>query len=146
MLYLVQGRTTHLKDEANMKEFPPFDDLVQMTDQEIQEFKDNYIEELLETSDSEDQKRRLRGLQFKIDMESRKAKTPLEACLKISGMMHESFERPKEALNDLSETMTGDDRGLSIIKETEIEDTELQKEIVSNVIELTLNRDPKNVP
>lgn len=33
---------------------------------------------------------RLRGLQFRIDMERRKAKTPLAACIRISNMMWDS--------------------------------------------------------
>jgi len=35
--------------------------------------------------------RRLRGLQFRIDMERRRARTPMGACLKISSMMWESL-------------------------------------------------------
>ena len=35
--------------------------------------------------------RRLRGLQFRIDMVRRRARTPMGACLKISSMMWESL-------------------------------------------------------
>lgn len=35
--------------------------------------------------------RRLRGLQFRIDMVRRRARTPMSACLKISSMMWESL-------------------------------------------------------
>ena len=35
--------------------------------------------------------RRLRGVQFRIDMERRRARTPLAACLKLSAMMWESL-------------------------------------------------------
>lgn len=38
--------------------------------------------------------RRLRGLQFRIDMERRRARTPLGACIKISAMMWDSFSGP----------------------------------------------------
>lgn len=35
--------------------------------------------------------RRLRGVQFRIDMERRRARTPLAACLRLSAMMWESL-------------------------------------------------------
>jgi CHAD domain-containing protein len=38
--------------------------------------------------------RRLRGLQFRIDMERRRARTPMGACLKISSMMWDSLVGP----------------------------------------------------
>lgn len=38
----------------------------------------------------EERQQRLRGLQFRIDMERRKAKTPLAACIRISNMMWDS--------------------------------------------------------
>ena len=34
--------------------------------------------------------RRLRGLQFRIDMERRRARTPMAACLRLSSMMWDS--------------------------------------------------------
>ncbi len=34
---------------------------------------------------------RLRGLQFRIDMERRRARTPMAACLKLSAMMWDSL-------------------------------------------------------
>ena len=36
-------------------------------------------------------RQRLRGLQFRIDMERRRAHTPLGACIRISGMMWDAF-------------------------------------------------------
>ncbi len=42
---------------------------------------------------------RLRGLQFRIDMERRKARTPLIACLRISSMMWDAV-LGKEGLRD----------------------------------------------
>ena len=35
--------------------------------------------------------RRLRGLQFRIDMERRRARTPMAACLRLSAMMWDSL-------------------------------------------------------
>jgi len=48
--------------------------------------------------------RRLRGVQFRIDMVRRRARTPMGACLKISSMMWESLlgrHGLKSALNAL---------------------------------------------
>ena len=46
--------------------------------------------------------RRLHGLQFRIDMERRRAKTPVSACLRISAMMWESFGKLQTSLQELS--------------------------------------------
>lgn len=45
-------------------------------------------------------RRKLRGLQFRVDMERRRAKSPMAACIAISGMMHDSFDKLRQALND----------------------------------------------
>jgi hypothetical protein len=37
------------------------------------------------------EQRRLRGLQFRIDMERQRARTPMAACLRISSMMWDSL-------------------------------------------------------
>lgn len=52
----------------------------------------------------ESKRRRLRGLQFRIDMERRRARTPMGACIKISSMMWDSLVGPEgltTALNSL---------------------------------------------
>jgi len=49
--------------------------------------------------------RRLNGLQFTIDMERQKAKTPLAACIKLSQMMHESLAQLQQALSNPEEYM-----------------------------------------
>ena len=43
---------------------------------------------------------RLRGLQFRIDMECRRAGNPLQACLRLSSMMWDSFHELKALLDD----------------------------------------------
>lgn len=49
-----------------------------------------------------DIQRRLRGLQFKVDVERGRATNPLSATLRISRMMWESFADLREQLNQLS--------------------------------------------
>jgi len=48
------------------------------------------IEEFLKQYPQSEQQR-LRGLQFRIDMERRRARTPMAACLRLSGMMWDSL-------------------------------------------------------
>ena len=62
-------------------------------------------------------RRKLRGLQFRIDMERRKARSPMAACISLSSMMHNSFDRLRDALNEAS-----DEDGIntpSIVKDVE---------------------------
>lgn len=61
------------------------------------------IEEFLGQFPASEQ-RRLRGLQFHIDMERRRARTPMAACLRLSAMMWDSLlgsEGLKSALDQL---------------------------------------------
>lgn len=48
----------------------------------------------------EDVRRRLEGLQFRINMELRRARTPEARFIKISSMMHESFAELNHCLNN----------------------------------------------
>lgn len=81
---------------------PEFDMLAEMAKNNPEEFeklRETLIEDLINSARTSSQ-RRLRGLQFQIDMARKKAKTPLAACISISGMMHESFADLRLLLND----------------------------------------------
>ncbi|MCW5626511.1 MAG: DUF3135 domain-containing protein [Burkholderiales bacterium] len=54
----------------------------------------------------ERERQRLRGLQFRIDMERQRSSNPLGACVRISRMMWERFNDLQHALEDLGHTMT----------------------------------------
>lgn len=84
-----------------MRKLPEFDDLVKMSKEDLEVLRKEYIEEIINSARTEDQKRRLRGLQFKIDMEREKAKNPMDACIKISKMMHDSFVELRDKLKEL---------------------------------------------
>jgi Protein of unknown function (DUF3135) len=56
----------------------------------FEEKRQALIEEFLREVPPPDQQR-LRGLQFRIDMERRRARTPMAACLKLSSMMWDSL-------------------------------------------------------
>ena len=60
---------------------------IQLSDQIIQDAPPSY-------------RRKLRGLQFRIDMEIRRARSHMAACIAISGMMHDAFDKLRQALNE----------------------------------------------
>lgn len=55
--------------------------------------------------DSEQQ--RLRGLQFRIDMERQRASNPLSACIRINKMLMDQFTLLRGALNELTNEVQG---------------------------------------
>jgi len=80
---------------------PDFDSLAKMAKQNPQEFealREKLVEQAI-ASAKESNQRRLRGLQFQIDMTRQKAKTPLAACIQISSLMHDSLAELRDYLN-----------------------------------------------
>jgi hypothetical protein len=51
---------------------------------------------------SDADQRRLRGLQFRIDMERRRARTPMAGCIRLSSMMWDSVVGPNGLRNALN--------------------------------------------
>jgi Protein of unknown function (DUF3135) len=83
-------------------ELPDFDRLVEMAKNrpdELEALRDALIAEAIASARSGN-RRRLRGLQFQIDMARKKAKTPMAACIRISALMHESLAELRAHLND----------------------------------------------
>jgi hypothetical protein len=83
-----------------------FDDLAMLAKQNPQEFealRTKLCNQLIDSA-PEPQRRRLRGLQFQVDMERRKAATPMAACIRISEMMHASFDELRDVLNEATGT------------------------------------------
>jgi hypothetical protein len=57
-----------------------------------------------------DCRQRMRGLQFRIDLERRRARTPLKACMRISSLMWQSVmgeDGLLDALNGMGRTLQG---------------------------------------
>jgi hypothetical protein len=50
---------------------------------------------------------RLRGLQFRIDMERQRASNPLSACIRINKMMMDQFTTLRGALDELKSEVEG---------------------------------------
>lgn len=72
---------------------PNFDSLVEMAQKSPEKFESLRTRMIKEVIDGARGtcKQRLKGLQFNIDMEIRRAKTSMASCIKISQMMHESL-------------------------------------------------------
>ena len=83
------------------REFPCFDELVKLakTDPEkLNEIRRQATSELIDNAPVQYQ-RRLRGLQFQIDMELRRAKSAMDGCVRVSNMMHDSLWKLRDQLN-----------------------------------------------
>lgn len=81
---------------------PEFDQLREMAQKDpegLERLRVQLCDQLIQSA-PEAYRRKLRGLQFRVDMERRRAKTPMAACIAISGMMHDSFDRLRQVLNE----------------------------------------------
>lgn len=84
---------------------PDFDELAEMAQQnpdQLEALRLQMIEETISQAE-EHKQRKLRGLQFHIDMEIRRAKSPMAACIKISEMMHHSLQNLRASLTSDAE-------------------------------------------
>lgn len=55
---------------------------------------------------SPEHQQRLRGLQFRIDVERQRSSSPMGACVRINRMMWESFAQLRTSLQDLQGELT----------------------------------------
>jgi hypothetical protein len=86
---------------------PNFDELVKLaqTDPEaFEQLRKNHVQGLIDSAPEHTQ-RRLKGLQFQVDMIRRRTKNPMGACLEISKMMYDSLYHLRETIQE-SETNT----------------------------------------
>jgi len=70
-----------------------FDKCMQLALEDLDAFEDyraELVKQIIEEAKPENQQK-LKGLQFRIDMERRKARTPMSSCLKLYGMMVDYF-------------------------------------------------------
>ncbi|UXD87245.1 DUF3135 domain-containing protein [Thalassolituus hydrocarboniclasticus] len=82
-------------------QLPPFDELKQLADsnpEALETLRRQLIEQTINSA-GDHVRRRLRGLQFQIDMERQRASNPLSACLRMSRMMHERLHTLTESLH-----------------------------------------------
>jgi len=80
---------------------PSFDELMRLASLEpekLESLRKSWVDNVI-TNAPENYQRRLRGLQFQIDMERERASNPMSSCIRISQMMHEGLANLREALN-----------------------------------------------
>jgi len=85
-------------DESQSFDFD-FDEWSMLARSDPEAFDRKRRETLWRVVEGNENFRRLRGLQCRIDLERRRARTPLKACLCLSDMMWNSFFELKDALN-----------------------------------------------
>lgn len=77
-----------------------FDELKHLADkhpEQLEQYRQDWIDQAIDSS-AQNHQRRLRGMQFQIDMQRRKAKNPLGACIQVSKMMHDSLANLYEVI------------------------------------------------
>ncbi len=80
----------------------------------LQALRQKLVSEVLDGA-SPEQRRRLAGLQFRIDVERRRAANPLAATIKLSAMMRDSLLRLQQAVNDPDSLMAVPARGAAVL-------------------------------
>ncbi len=79
---------------------PSFDELMKLAQkdpEQLEVLRQSWVEEII-SSAPEVFQRRLRGLQFQIDMEREKASNPVSSCIRISQMMHNGLANLHEVI------------------------------------------------
>ena len=87
-----------------MSKLPSFEDMVKMHKEDpegLELLRKQAVKEIIDNA-PENSKRRLEGLQFQIDCIRRTSKNPVDAMIKVSNMMKESFEDLRKNLNALT--------------------------------------------
>ena len=91
-----------LENDGAHRQLPDFDTLKRMAEQQpeaLEALRVKLTKELL-ASVPEHRRRRLEGTQFLIDMTRRRAKNPLQCCVKLSALMWDSFYDLRATLNE----------------------------------------------
>lgn len=73
---------------------PAFDvllDLARNDPEGLEELRQSLTNSIIDAASNDANRRRLRGLQFRVDMERERAKTPLAATIRISELMCQSM-------------------------------------------------------
>ncbi len=90
-------------------DFDRWAELAKADPQAFELWRDAIIEEAIQSAPA-DCHQRMRGLQFRIDLERRRARTPLKACMRISSLMWQSVMGENgllDALNGMGRTLQG---------------------------------------
>jgi Protein of unknown function (DUF3135) len=91
---------SHEEEHPLNFDFDAWAELARTDQPEFERRRRAAIEEVIARATPDNQPR-LRALQWRIDVERQRAKTPLGACIKISSMMWDSFYKLYAVLNGL---------------------------------------------
>lgn len=83
-------------------ELPAFDTLKALADEDpeaLELLRNRLVTEVIERAPSH-QRAQLKGLQFVLDMERRRAKNPMQCCIRMSQLMHERVDRLRACLKE----------------------------------------------
>ncbi|MBU2705693.1 DUF3135 domain-containing protein [Zooshikella marina] len=81
---------------------PDFDHLMNLArnkPEDLEKLRDQLIENTIQSAPKNSQ-RRLRGIQFQVDMQIRKSNNPMAACIAVSELMYKSLQELQLSLND----------------------------------------------
>lgn len=87
---------------VSLPDFNTLKAMAQNDPEGLEQLRRDQIEALIQSA-PEGLRPRLRGLQFQIDSQRRLAKNPLQSCIQISRMMHDSFHQLREKLHDVAQ-------------------------------------------
>ncbi|MBU2709663.1 DUF3135 domain-containing protein [Zooshikella harenae] len=81
---------------------PDFDHLMNLArnkPEDLEKLRNQLIENTIQSAPKSSQ-RRLRGIQFQVDMQIRKSNNPMAACVAVSELMYKSLQELQLSLND----------------------------------------------
>lgn len=87
-------------------DLPSFDALVELAAKDpdgLEQLRHVMVEDIIARA-PHTQRRRLEGLQFTIDMERRRAKNPVQSCMRMTQLMYDRVSDLQNSLNDLVNT------------------------------------------
>lgn len=106
-------------------ELPSFEELRKLAEQnpeQLEALRQQMVEETINSAPQQYQ-RRLRGLQFQVDMERRRARNPMDSCIRISKMMHDHLFQMRETINGATDTEIASEAPRAVANGTELVDS-----------------------
>lgn len=89
-----------LKSSDTEIDFDAWMALYESDPEEFEQRRASLIQSVIDSAPRHYQ-RRLKGLQFQIDMERRRTDSPMQSCLRLSSMMWDMFDQMRSNLNQL---------------------------------------------
>lgn len=120
-------------------QLPSFDvlmELAQNDPEKLEEIRHRLSQEILDDA-TPAIRQKLEGLNFRINMERQRSKNPLQSCIRITALMHDSFDKMREELDVLVGPAP---INLKVVNQSPINDSGTP---LSNVVYLPLHKEVK---